>query len=250
MNSGIYKITHIESNKTYIGQSQDLERRLKSHVNWFINPKRIVNKHLYNYAKKYPLESFSFDIIEYCNIEKLDEKELYWFEVYKENTFNIRLDPVTNRGLKRTDEFCAMNSEIQKKRFLNPDNLAKHREMIKQRSLNPKWIKGINEAAIRRATNPEWRRKHKEMVNGDENKNKIKIKNFNTGYSHCVEMLDKEENVLDYFLSVEDASRSINKPRGNISSCLSGRIKTAYGYKWRYLTKEEYLNLNGGQILK
>jgi group I intron endonuclease len=250
MKSGIYKIVHIESGKTYIGQSDDLERRLNAHKNWFMNPKRIINRHLYNYAKKYPIDAFSFEIVEQCDINVLDEKEAHWCSTYKDNTFNVRLDPVTNRGVKRTDEFCAMNSEIQKKRFSDPDNLAKHREMIKQRSLNPKWIKGVNDAAKKRAADPEWRRKQKEIVNGQERADQIKIKNFNNGYSNCVAMLDRDGNMLDYFLNVQDASRSINKGRGNISSCLTGKLGTAYGYKWKYLTNDEYLKLNGGEVLK
>ena len=250
MKSGIYKIEHIESGKTYIGQSDDLERRLNAHKNWFMNPKRIINRHLYNYAKKYPIDAFSFEILEECNIDALDEREIHWCNIYKDNTFNVRLDPVTNRGIKRTDEFCAMNSEIQKKRFADPINLAKHREMIKQRSLNKEWIKGIGEAAKKRAADPEWRRKQKEAVNDPERINKAKINNFIKGYSNCVAMLDRQGNTLDYFLNVQDASRSIGKPRANISSCLTGKLPSAYGYKWKYLTNEEYLKLNGGEILK
>ena len=250
MKSGIYKIVHIQSGKTYIGQSDDLERRLQAHRNWFINPKRIINRHLYNYAKKYPIEDFIFEPVEYCEINILNERELYWCQIYKDNTFNVRLEPVTNRGVKRADEFCAMNSEIQKKRFSDPNNLAKHRDMIKKRSLNPNWIKGINDAAKKRAADPEWKRKQKEIVNGKERADNIRIKNFNTCYSNCVAMLDIEGNMLNYFLNVQDASKSIGKGRSNISSCLTGKLGTAYGYKWKYLTNEEYLVLNGGEVLK
>ena len=250
MKSGIYKITHIESCKTYIGQSDDLERRLDAHRNWFINPKRIINRHLYNYAKKYSIDAFTFEIVEECNINVLDKRELHWYSIYKDNTFNVRLDPVTNRGIKRTDEFCAMNSEIQKKRFADPINLAKHREMIKKRSLNPKWIKGINDAAQKRAADPEWRRKQKIALNDPKRIAKSKINNFIKGYSNCVAMLDRNGNMLDYFLNVQDASRSIGKGRQNISSCLTGKIPSAYGYIWKYLTNDEYLKLNGGEILK
>ena len=250
MKSGIYKIVHIESGKTYIGQSDDLERRLDAHRNWFMNPKRIINRHLYNYAKKYPIEAFSFEIIEHCDKKNLDERELHWYSIYKDNTFNVRLDPVTNRGIKRTDEFCAMNSQIQKKRFADPINLAKHKEMIRKRSLNKKWINGINDAAKKRAADPEWRRKQKEIVNGKERADQIRIKNFNTGYSNCVVMLDRDGNMLDYFLNVQEAARSIEKGSGNISSCLTGKLKSAYGYIWKYLTNDEYLKLNGGEILK
>jgi group I intron endonuclease len=250
MQSGIYKITHIESGRTYVGQSENINRRLNAHKNWFKNPTRIINRHLYNYAKMYSIDSFVFEIIEYCEIELLDEKELHWYEIYKENTFNVRPEPVSNRGLIRSQEDCNINSQRRKEYYSNPENLAKHKEVMKKRSANQKWIEGVNEAAKKRAADPEWRRKQKEAVNDPERINKAKINNFIKGYSNCVAMLDRQGNTLDYFLNVQDASRAIGKQRGNISTCLSGKIPSAYGYKWKYLTNEEYLKLNGGEILK
>jgi len=250
MKSGIYKIVHIESDRTYIGQSEDVNRRLNAHKNWFKNPTRIINRHLYNYAKMYSIDAFIFEAIEYCEIECLDEKELHWYEMYKENTFNVRPEPVSNRGLIRSQEDCDINSKRRKEYYSNLENLAKHREVMKKRSLNPKWIKGINEAAQKRSSDPKWRRKQKEIVNDPLRTEKAKINNFIKGYSNCVAMLDREGNMLDYFLNVQDASRSIGKQRANISSCLTGKLGTAYGYKWKYLTNEEYLKLNGGEILK
>jgi len=250
MKSGIYKIEHIESGKTYIGQSDDLERRLNAHKNWFMNPKRIINRHLYNYAKKYSIDAFTFEILQECNIDALDEREIHWYNIYKDNTFNVRLDPVTNRGIKRTDEFCAINSEIQKKKFADPNNLAKHREMIKQRSLNKEWVKNVKEGAKKRAADPEWRRKQKKAVNDPERIKQIKIKNFNTGYSKCVASYSIDNQFVDYFLNAKEASLIVGGERGNIVNCLNGRIPSAYGYKWKYLPNEEYIKLNGGEILK
>lgn len=55
-----------------------------------------------------------------------------------------------------------------------------------------------------------------------------------------VYMLDPEtEQVLQEFASVKIAAISLEKPNGesNIRSCISGRSKTAYGYKWCYAKK-------------
>lgn len=46
--------------------------------------------------------------------------------------------------------------------------------------------------------------------------------------------LDKDtEDTVFQFSSVKDA-RKMFAPGTNISNCLNGRCKTAYGYKWRY----------------
>lgn len=49
-------------------------------------------------------------------------------------------------------------------------------------------------------------------------------------------MLDKDsEKVVDWFPSITDAARSVqgSYPQ-NIIMALSGKSKTAYGFKWRY----------------
>jgi hypothetical protein len=51
-------------------------------------------------------------------------------------------------------------------------------------------------------------------------------------------------------MNIAEAASSIGRLRGNITTALSGKISHCYGYKWKYLTNEEYLALNGGEILK
>lgn len=75
---GIYKITKIENNKAYIGQSNDIERRFKEH-----RYKRdlAIDKAI----QKYGASAFTFEIIEECSLEELDTREKYWIAYY--NTF-------------------------------------------------------------------------------------------------------------------------------------------------------------------
>ena len=47
--------------------------------------------------------------------------------------------------------------------------------------------------------------------------------------------LDKENNIIQEFKSIEEAEKSNLKfKRSNISCCLTGFSKTAYGFKWIY----------------
>ena len=74
----IYKITKKENGKSYIGQSNDIERRFKEHT--FKN-KIPIDKAIQKYGK----ESFQFEILEECSLDELDEKERYWINYY--NTY-------------------------------------------------------------------------------------------------------------------------------------------------------------------
>lgn len=78
---GIYKIQNKLNNKVYIGQSNDIERRFKEHCSYKRN--KNSNKHTIDRAIcKYGKESFTYEIIEECPLEKLDEREIYWIQYY------------------------------------------------------------------------------------------------------------------------------------------------------------------------
>ena len=74
---GIYRITNPKG-KIYVGQSHDIEFRLKRYkvLNCKKQPK------IYRSLLKYGAENHIFEIIEECEIEKLDERETYWKKEY------------------------------------------------------------------------------------------------------------------------------------------------------------------------
>lgn len=81
---GIYKITNLINNKSYIGQSIKIESRWEEHKREAFNPKnRNYNRAFYQAIRKYGLDNFKFEIVEECNIEELDEKEKYWIAFYQ-----------------------------------------------------------------------------------------------------------------------------------------------------------------------
>lgn len=50
-----------------------------------------------------------------------------------------------------------------------------------------------------------------------------------------IQMLDKNNNILKTFNSIKEAAQFLNKKSGsNISFCLNGYYKSAYGYKWKF----------------
>jgi group I intron endonuclease len=74
---GIYRITS-PSNKTYVGQSIDIEKRFKQY-------KRLACKRqpkLYNSFLKYGVENHIFEILEECFLGELNVKEILWKQKY------------------------------------------------------------------------------------------------------------------------------------------------------------------------
>lgn len=77
---GIYKITKKENGKSYIGQSNNIERRIKEHQSKRTHPYPIENA-----IQKYGKDAFTYEVLEECKLEELDEKEKYWIAYY--NTY-------------------------------------------------------------------------------------------------------------------------------------------------------------------
>jgi group I intron endonuclease len=100
-NIGIYKITNIVTEKIYIGSSINIYRRFREHVLKLqinIHP----NKHLQNSYFKYGIECFKFETIEYCEKEKLIEREQFYIDLYDscKNGYNICPIAGSNLGIK------------------------------------------------------------------------------------------------------------------------------------------------------
>ena len=79
MNSiGIYKITS-PSGRVYIGQSMDIERRFKGYKK--LNNCKGQSK-LYKSLIKYGTLNHTYEVIELCEIEMLNERERFWQEYF------------------------------------------------------------------------------------------------------------------------------------------------------------------------
>ena len=89
--SGVYIIKHKNTEKVYIGSSINMYSRIHCHKNKLKNNQH-TNPKLQNFCNKYGFEGFIFEAKEFCEKEKLIEREQYWMDYYKsytDNGFNI-----------------------------------------------------------------------------------------------------------------------------------------------------------------
>lgn len=80
--SGIYCIKNIINNRVYIGSSCNLYKRFNAHYNE-LNKNIHVNKALNNFCIKYGIDKLFIDIIEFCEKDKLIERENFYIKEYK-----------------------------------------------------------------------------------------------------------------------------------------------------------------------
>jgi len=90
---GIYKITS-PSNKIYIGQSYNIFKRKKEYK--MLNCKFQLK--LYNSLKKYGWENHIFEVIEECDIDQLNEREIYWIQYYNSTKSGLNIREGGSKG--------------------------------------------------------------------------------------------------------------------------------------------------------
>lgn len=248
---GIYKITNLINNKVYVGQSIDIKERWNQHKYKANNPKELgYNSAIHQAFRKYGIENFNFEVIEQCEVNELDFKERYWIQELNSlvpNGYNIltggqknRVEPhfyyCTKCGVEITKNSktglcfdCYIKTQRKVER---PEKETLYQELIdtegafsalgkKYRVADNtirKWCKGYGL--------PFHSADYKQIKNVVKKPNK-----------RPVAQLDKDtEEIIQCFESTAEAARSLNKKsHGHITEACQGKIKTCYGYKWRYI---------------
>lgn len=83
MSIGIYKIENKQSHKCYIGQSINIEKRWAEHKRAALN--NYDDTYIHRALRKYGVDNFIFKIVELCDKEELNKKEIEW--INKLDTF-------------------------------------------------------------------------------------------------------------------------------------------------------------------
>lgn len=220
-NCGIYKIENLINAKKYIGQSICISDRWKQHKADGFNAKsECYERPLYRAFRKYGLKNFSFEIIELCNSEELNEREIYWIKFYDSFNSGYNLTPGGNQSTKIIpeelyqlwDEGYSI-AELTEKFQVNPHTITK-------------WLKTYDNYSKEEAFRRGGLRAKKKSLN----KEKIsKIVQYT---------LDGE--VIKKWDSMKQARRELKleSTGDGISKCVNGLSYSCGGFRWGYEGKE------------
>jgi len=150
--TGIYKITS-PSGKIYIGQSIDIEKRWE----WYKKIRCKSQIKLYNSLKKHGVNSHTFEIIEECNKNKMDEREIYWGNQYNvlNSGLNLRLGNGKGCLSEETKQKISSNSKgISRNKGIpkSKEHKIKLSEAINNRIYTPKRLENMRLGMIGKNT--------------------------------------------------------------------------------------------------
>lgn len=101
---GIYRWTHKEYEKSYVGSAINLSRRFRSYysIYYILNETKKNNSKIYKALIKYGYSSFRLDILEYCDPSILIKREQYYLDILKPE-YNILKKAGSLTGFKHNE---------------------------------------------------------------------------------------------------------------------------------------------------
>ena len=87
--TGIYKITHIDSGISYVGQARDIKERWVTHIKCSLGIDTPVTSQLYAFTREKGIDNFTFEILEKCSASELNEKEKFYIDLYQTYEFGL-----------------------------------------------------------------------------------------------------------------------------------------------------------------
>lgn len=216
---GIYKITS-PTGKIYIGQSVDI------HLRWSAHKIDKVRSKLKSSFKSHGFENHTFEILEECSIELLNERERYWqdfYDVLGPNGLNLRLTKSNDKtgycsdSMKnKLSEYHKSRTPEQKQEVVRKCLETKSKETPEERTIR---LTKISEASKRKVMSVEAKRKisefHKKKTLSEETKRKIGLGNKGKVISReAIEKMKATKNKIDPLTGLTNAQMSARKNIG------------------------------------
>lgn len=234
--SGVYIITNTNNNKIYIGETTNLESRFIEHLRKLLSNKH-VNEHLQNAVNLYGIETFGFDVLEFCEARDIKKREHYWVvnlhALDKEKGYNIK--PTHPDKINLRSEETSRKIYETKKRKASERGYWFSKEDIEKRKLTRKGYTHSKETKEKIGRKSLGRKIPKSKEWRDKMSTLGKSKGWGgLGKKPIIQLTSSGEFIKEWN-SITEASKQGYSITAIIEVC-KGKLhrKTHKGYVWKY----------------
>lgn len=242
----IYVRPNLINGKKYVGQATNLKVRQRA---WKNLNKSYAGTAINNARAKYGIDNFGFEILKECDDKELDYWEKYYIKELNTKApygYNMTDGGEGRNGSSVSEETRKKLSECNKGKHHSEETRKKISENNKGKIFSEKTRKKMSEAhkgeksyIYGKHLSEETRKKMSKAKKGkklsEEHKKKLSESQKNR---KIVIQIDKNTNeIIAEFSATMEVKRQLGYSQSNISKCCSGKIKSAYGFIWKY--KEE-----------
>ena len=228
---GIYSLTNNITGDIYVGQSVDLHRRMMEHrCPCSTKGNRLICRAL----KKYGFGNFTFSVLEECQKEELDSKEIFWINKLSAS-YNMTIGGKGSKGYHPSDNeraYLAKCARAQWERKTDKEKKVKLAQLT-----GPKIGHSVSEETRQKLRVANLGKKH-------TFESRIKISKANKGkiphppIYKAIYGYTEDEFSFCYFRSIKDAAEHFQCGNDRLCKALKGVRKHFRGFVWKYWSVE------------
>jgi len=215
--TGIYKITS-PSNKVYIGQSVNIEKRFISYKRMYVKNQKQTK--LYRSFLKHDVNNHTFELIHECLELELNHYERHYQELFDclNSGLNCVLTKTNDKSGKVSKETLKKMSEVSmgNQNWLGKKHTQESKDKISLSKKGKKYSDEVNKRKGRKG-----RVSNRKGIFLENDPRNIKVLQF-----------DLNNNFIKEWSSLMNIKRDLDYNIGNVSSCINGKLKTYKGYVW------------------
>ena len=222
MKSGIYFITNTANGSGYIGSAYNLHTRWHRHKS---SAMRGVhhNIHFQNAWNKYGEDSFKYEIVEYCSIEAIEEREQFWLDMFwTREECGVSGRPIYN--ICREARICTVTKGLP----LTEERKKKISEKLKGREFSEEHRAKIGLKHKGRVVSEEQKKRQSDSMTGRTYTYERKVAHSLSHGGKPFTLTNGVETIT--FYTQREASRYINCSQGSVCQTLKGKYMKCKGW--------------------
>jgi len=217
MKAYIYKKMLIKTGKYYIGKHNGNNKNyLGSGTDWLTDVKK--------YSKNHNKDIIT-DILEYVDdVTKLNAREIYWLKYYDAANNDLFYNKTNHSSGVSTEYSRKIISEKMRNHPSITDNKQRGEKISKSIMGNKERGEKISQS-LKNKPKSELHKKHM---------SKPKPLGFNDKLKKEIIQMDENNNVINVYSSLTEASQITGFNIQAINNCALGKSKSSFGFKWKY----------------